>query len=913
MATSGRKTTKKTTTAGGKASRKNTSTDSALRRSRLRGDIFAILFIAAGIFLVFALLFSAAGKLGDGVSWLLKGCFGYIAYALPFAFVAYGVCLFARRETRTYVRNVVFASAIFVTALLIESAFYLKSGSAPLGDLGFKEVFEAGANGKNGGFLGMYAGAFFVRLIGKAGLVIFSVVAFLISLLLLLNTPLSPYVRRLGERRADARARREAERTALEEESEKTRAERGASEPELEEKRGMFARLGIGRLDDADDETEIEERGAVEIGGSRAKQGRNRANIIDAVKHDDRHVTGAKTGEGFESEASGSMPGFGSESGIESATGFGLEPPYRGGPGLGLNDDADTGWAATFGFGEDARREPEAPDASGRAGSGEATDGIRSPQGIFTEEDIGDDVRGEAISEKRPAPSSVFAGVGFGESDALLDYKLPPVALLNRGPKVARTENAQDMKYKAQKLEQTLRDFKVDAKVIRVTVGPTVTRYEAEPNVGVKIQSIKSLEPDLALKLEVKSVRVVPMPGRAVVGIEAYNANTTLVTLREIIDSPEFRSEESKIAFVLGKNISGNRIIADLNDMPHLLIAGTTGSGKSVCINSILLSILYRAKPDEVKLILIDPKVVELKSYNDIPHLLVPVVTDPERAAIALNYAVTLMNERYKKFAEYNVRNLDGYNARLSKEGREADILPRIVIVIDELSDLMMIAPAKVQESISRLAAMARAAGMHLIVATQQPLASILTSVIKANIPSRIAFSVSSNSASRVILDESGAERLHGNGDMLFSPVGTREPMRIQGSFVSDSEVHKVTDYIKKEMDPSYSPDVMQAVSGEVTEQLTDEEDDLFRDAVEMIVPAKQASVSMIQRRFRIGYNRAARLVDAMEERGIVAASDGTNKPRKVLMTETQLENFIGAGARAKDDEPPFDIGDEDE
>ncbi|MDR2157025.1 MAG: DNA translocase FtsK, partial [Clostridiales Family XIII bacterium] len=351
---------------------------------------------------------------------------------------------------------------------------------------------------------------------------------------------------------------------------------------------------------------------------------------------------------------------------------------------------------------------------------------------------------------------------------------------------------------------------------------------------------------------------------------------------------------------------------ADLNDMPHLLIAGTTGSGKSVCINSILLSILYHAGPDEVKLILIDPKVVELKSYNDIPHLLVPVVTDPEQAATALNYAVTLMNERYRKFAEYNVRNLDGYNARLKKDGLADDILPRIVIVIDELSDLMMIAPAKVQESISRLAAMARAAGMHLIVATQQPLASILTSVIKANIPSRIAFSVSSNSASRVILDEAGAERLHGNGDMLFSPVGTREPMRIQGSFVSDSEVHKVTDYIKKKMDPAYSPDVLQAVRGELSGQLVDEGDELFRDAVEMVVPAKQASVSMIQRRFRIGYNRAARLVDMMEERGIVAASDGMNKPRKVLMNETQLADFLGAGASVPGDPPPFDAGDGD-
>ena len=479
------------------------------------------------------------------------------------------------------------------------------------------------------------------------------------------------------------------------------------------------------------------------------------------------------------------------------------------------------------------------------------------------------------------------------------NYRLPGVELLSRGKGKARAESPAELKANAMKLEQALRDFKVEAHVAKVTVGPTVTRYEVEPDIGVKIQSIRSLEPDLALKLEVKSVRVVPMPGQSVIGIEAYNSNTSVVTLREMIDSEEFREEKGKISFALGKNISGNRIIVDLKEMPHLLIAGTTGSGKSVCINSILLSILYRAKPSEVKLILIDPKVVELKSYNDLPHLLVPVVTDPERAAMALSYAVTIMNERYNKFAELNVRNLESYNERMQKDRLFDEVMPEIVIVIDELSDLMMVASAKVQESISRLAAMARAAGMHLIVATQQPLASILTSVIKANIPSRIAFAVSSNSASRVILDNPGAERLHGKGDMLFSPVGTREAVRVQGALVEENEVLKVVNFVKKQMDPDYSAEVMHHVDAALSESVADDEDDLFIDAVEMVAQAKQASVSMLQRRFRIGYNRAARLVDMMEERGIVAPSDGTNKPRRLIMSEAQINGFLASAGQA--------------
>ena len=513
----------------------------------------------------------------------------------------------------------------------------------------------------------------------------------------------------------------------------------------------------------------------------------------------------------------------------------------------------------------------------------------------------------EAAGEPEPKHVSVKSqpkkNIRFNPTQNDSNYVLPPIDLLTKGKSSIKSLSPAERKRGAEKLEQALRDFRVEARVVNVTPGPTVTRFEVEPDIGVKIQSIRNLEQDLARKLKVKSVRVVIVPGQSVVSIEAFNSDTGVVTLREIIESDDFKNTDGKISFALGKNISGENIIVDLKEMPHLLIAGTTGSGKSVCINSILLSILYRAKPSEVKLILIDPKVVELKTYNDLPHLLVPVVTDPERAAMALAYAVTEMNDRYKKFAENNVRSVGIFNAKMKKEKRYDEIMPQIVIVIDELQDLMMIAPKEVQGAISRLATMARAAGMHLIVATQQPLASILTSVIKANIPSRIAFAVSSNSASRVILDRPGAERLHGKGDMLFSPVGSSgDGVRIQGAFTREEDVSKVVGFIKKQMTPEYSVKAMTKVDAPLNEVSGSDEDEFFYEAVEFVSKSKnkQVSVSMLQRQFRIGYNRSARIVDMMADMGIVSESDGTNKPRRFIMEEAQLAAMLASAGQGE-------------
>lgn len=480
-------------------------------------------------------------------------------------------------------------------------------------------------------------------------------------------------------------------------------------------------------------------------------------------------------------------------------------------------------------------------------------------------------------------------------------YKFPSIELLRRPVTAKGGTEKTTLQAKAKILEETLGSFGVNATVLNVVKGPAVTRYEIQPKAGVKVASIVRLSDDIALNLKAKSIRIeAPIPGKAAVGIEVENEAINKVVIREILESTEFKTHKSKIAVAVGKGISGDSIVTDLKEMPHLLIAGATGSGKSVYINSLIVSLLYRAKPEEVKLLLIDPKVVELGNYNGIPHLLIPVVTEPSKAAAALGWAVSEMTDRYKKFAEQGVRDLKTYNEFVKSEGDDDLILPQIVIIIDELADLMMVAPSQVEESICRLAQMARAAGMHLIVATQRPSVDVITGVIKANIPSRIAFSVSSQFDSRTILDMGGAEKLVGKGDMLFSPQGMGKPMRVQGCFISDAEVHAVIEFVKANAaKPEYAQEVITAIdhAGSRSTRMDEETDELLTDAIETVVRAEQASVSMLQRRFRIGYNRAARLVDVMEERGIIGPADGS-KPRKVMMT---LDQFIQLEEQAKD------------
>ena len=469
------------------------------------------------------------------------------------------------------------------------------------------------------------------------------------------------------------------------------------------------------------------------------------------------------------------------------------------------------------------------------------------------------------------------------------NYVFPPIELLEKGGTLGGTDSKTQMLNNAKKLEDTLKSFGVDAKVVQINKGPAITRYELSPSQGVKVSKIVNLADDIALNLASSGIRIeAPIPGKAAVGIEVPNKETQAVYLREVIDTDTFRKHPSKLAFALGKDIAGNPVVTDIAKMPHLLIAGATGSGKSVCINTLITSILYKAEPAEVKLLLIDPKVVELSVYNGIPHLLLPVVTDPKKAAGALNWAVREMLARYNSFSETGVRDITGYN-QMKKDKGETDFMPKIVIVIDELADLMMAAPGDVEDSICRLAQMARAAGMHLVIATQRPSVDVITGTIKANIPSRLAFAVSSGIDSRTILDMVGAEKLVGKGDMLFYPMGKNKPERMQGAFISDKEVEDIVDFVKGGTTVSYDSEMIDKITRSAKTAETDEESDEFFDrAVDLVVEKEKASVSMLQRQFRIGYNRAARLMEELESKGIVGPEDGS-KPRKVLITRNEL------------------------
>lgn len=485
----------------------------------------------------------------------------------------------------------------------------------------------------------------------------------------------------------------------------------------------------------------------------------------------------------------------------------------------------------------------------------------------------------------------------FPETEGADTYVFPPIGLLRASKASANIDVSAEQNMNAKRLMETLQSFGVQVRILNISRGPTVTRYELQPSAGVKISKITGLADDIALNLAASGVRIeAPIPGKPAVGIEVPNQQTDIVTMREIIDTTEFEHAKSKLSVALGRDIAGSCVIANIAKMPHMLIAGATGSGKSVCINSIIISLLYKASPSEVRFLMIDPKVVELGVYNGIPHLLVPVVTDPRKAAGALGWAVTEMLKRYNAFAENNVRDLEGYNA-LAKESDELEVMPQIVIIIDELSDLMMAAPNEVEDSICRLAQMARAAGMHLIIATQRPSVDVVTGLIKANVPSRIAFAVSSQIDSRTILDTGGAEKLLGRGDMLFAPVGMPKPLRVQGCYVSDKEVEQVVSFVKNKESAEYDDKILEEIEKQAVAEKKqntgdngggfDDSDALLSDAIQCVVEAGQASTSFIQRKLRVGYARAARLVDEMEEKGIVGPPDGS-KPRQVLISRQQ-------------------------
>ncbi len=520
--------------------------------------------------------------------------------------------------------------------------------------------------------------------------------------------------------------------------------------------------------------------------------------------------------------------------------------------------------------------------------------------------------RREPSKKPRSAPEEIASDlenirqeIGEQAEAVKKDYQYPPLKLLKKGNGRSQGDSDEYLRKTAQKLHDTLQNFGVNVTVTNISCGPTVTRYELQPDMGVKVSRIVGLADDIKLNLAAPDIRIeAPIPGKAAVGIEVPNKENSPVMLRDLLQSKEFQEAPSKLSFAVGKDIAGKPVVADIGKMPHLLIAGATGSGKSVCINTLVISLLYKAKPDEVKLIMVDPKVVELSVYNGVPHLLIPVVTDPKKAAGALNWAVTEMNSRYNTFAEYRVRNLGEYNKKVENmtipEGEtRPERFPQIVIIVDELADLMMVAPGEVEDSICRLAQLARAAGIHLIIATQRPSVNVITGLIKANMPSRIAFSVSSGVDSRTILDMHGAEKLLGKGDMLFYPQGYQKPARLQGAFVSDEEVSSIVEFLK-DQNPgtAYSSSIQQQMN---TVSLAggasggDDRDAYFEEAGKFIIDKEKASIGMLQRMFKIGFNRAARIMDQLADAGVVGPEEGT-RPRKVLMSMEEFENYIEEG-----------------
>lgn len=480
-----------------------------------------------------------------------------------------------------------------------------------------------------------------------------------------------------------------------------------------------------------------------------------------------------------------------------------------------------------------------------------------------------------------------------GEAISPLPYMIPSLQMLSR-PKSYSPGKDVDHTSNAAKLVQTLKSFGVSAIVSEVHRGPAVTRYEIQPATGVKVSRIVSLTDDLALALAAKDIRIeAPIPGKSAIGIEVPNSEVAVVSLREVLESPQYQDASAKLTVALGRDISGEPIVADLTKMPHLLVAGATGSGKSVCINGLIMSILFKAKPDEVKLMMVDPKMVELNVYNGIPHLLAPVVTDPRRASVALKKVVAEMERRYTLFAKTGSRNIEMYNQQIQMQdgiNQKSQVLPYIVVIVDELADLMMVAPGEVEDAICRLAQMARAAGIHLIIATQRPSVDVITGVIKANIPSRIAFGVSSMADSRTILDMGGAEKLLGRGDMLYLPMGASKPTRVQGAFVSDKEVEEVVRFVKEQQEVTYSQEMIPEDVQDEPQQVAD--DELYDQAVQIVCEAQTASASLLQRRLRVGYTRAARLIDMMEAQGVVGPYEGS-KPREVRLPRPSVESSI--------------------
>ena len=804
--------------------KKNTN-KGAKRKTGLNIDLAVIgLFIVS--ILLFVLIYGEKGAIGEILSPALGGIIGFIKYLIPVGFMALAVCI--AKDDRGYIASKLVQYAILLSCVAAIMSIYQISVGVINIDLEFTDIIEVsydlGVKNIGGGTVGTVIAYPLIKLLGMFGAAITA--GGIVAVLCVFTFGLHPSEFML-DIMDEMNARREERDEALNQRREQRMTRR-------DQKLKNFGE------DDGQMEMELPN-----------KKGKN---IQTSINEDEItiNLNGEKQGSGIEEEKGKN----------------GLFSKFRKNENEVNPDVID----ANIYKNTAKANEAKAQKASSIVG-----------EELFTVEE-------EQKETKTKAVLRLEHTISIEDEN----YEYPPVSLLGKNTKKANKSGAKALTEKATQLQRTLHSFGVSAKVENISVGPAITRYELKPAEGVRVSKIANLSDDIALNLAAESIRIeAPIPGKQAVGIEIPNKEKESVPLRDVIESDEFEDNKSKLTVALGKDVAGNIVLADIAKMPHVLIAGSTGSGKSVCINTIITSIIYNAKPSEVKMVMVDPKVVELSVYNGIPHLLIPVVTDPRKAAGALAWAVQEMDHRYNLFAEKGVRDLKGYNAVLEKETEEGTVgkLPQIVIIIDELADLMMVAAKEVEDSICRLAQKARAAGMHLVIATQRPSVDVITGLIKANVPSRIAFAVSSQIDSRTILDQVGAEKLLGKGDMLYYPASASKPVRVQGAFVSDGEVEKIVDFVKSNGVATYNEDILEEIeksnkSDGQKEQEAEEDDmdPLLMEAIETVVEIGQASTSFIQRRFKVGYARAGRIIDQMEARGIISGYEGS-KPRQVLIT----------------------------
>jgi len=810
--------------------------------SKYRNEIMGLILFAFGILALFSFIFTKSmGIFGDVVTNVLRGFLGLTAYICPVILIIYGVAMIFKKNLHTFRLRIIYFSilVILISAFLQVAIFDYDEYTGRSFFSSLSNFYSEGVKINGGGLLGGVISLPFLMTFQVLGTIIILTTISIIDIILLTNVSMAAFLRNVSaffstklKSANDNRKLRKAERVREQEEEIDEDIEDIINDGEISDKKRKIINFKIER---ESRKNKVPKR----LGADESTALDNTEKVTEAVIQNDQN-----------DEFSVGFTGFNE-----------------------LADDLVISDINATSFDYDKRINNAAADAD----TALALNANDEAQPIQAETENAQDVEEIVIPPVEYVKPLVYNYPSLDLLDESKDDLSNVKALKNSALEGAK------------KLEDTLKSFGVEARVINISRGPAVTRYEIQPSPGVKVSKIVNLSDDIALNLAAAGVRIeAPIPGKAAVGIEVPNKEMSAIYLKDMLESKEFINHPSKLAYTVGKDISGETVVADIAKMPHLLVAGATGSGKSVFINSLIMSILYKATPEEVKLLMVDPKVVELGIYNGIPHLLIPVVTDPKKAAGALNWAVQEMVNRYKLFADKGVRDLKGYNAML-KTNNEQGILPEVVIIVDELADLMMVAPNDVEDAICRLAQMARAAGMHLVIATQRPSVDVITGVIKANIPSRISFAVSSQVDSRTILDMGGAEKLLGRGDMLFYPVGEPKPLRVKGSFVSDTEVERVVEFIKTQGYSVYDENIIEKINDSSTgkEDNSGDNDALLNQAIEMVVDAGQASVSLIQRKFKVGYSRAARIVDQMEARNIVGRFEGS-KPRQVLISKQQ-------------------------